>query len=184
VDWQVNRRTLHGQDIRFRWKDGAPGEMRVRLPLLGDHQALNAATALTALRTARDHGVKLSQTALLRGLRHVIWPGRFETLQTNPLLIIDSAHNPDSAAKLRQTVETYLPGEPVFLVFGAFPCVKRVYATQSTHPRAAIAGDLAALAESKGVEATPRLPLEDALAAALADAASVWGKLHKGADGV
>jgi dihydrofolate synthase/folylpolyglutamate synthase len=79
----------------------------------------------------------------------VEWPGRFEVLQRYPPVVIDSAHNRDSARKLRLALDDYFPGKPVTLVFGAsedkdisgmfaelMPRVETVIATQSFHPRA------------------------------------------------
>jgi folylpolyglutamate synthase/dihydropteroate synthase len=36
-----------------------------------------------------------------------------------PPVIFDSAHNQDSFAKLRETLEAYFPNRPVYLIFGA-----------------------------------------------------------------
>jgi dihydrofolate synthase/folylpolyglutamate synthase len=113
----------------------------------------------------------------------VIWPGRFEVLRSQPPVIVDSAHNRDSAMRLRQAIDDYLPGWPVVLLYGAsedkdiegmfealMPRVDQVIATQSIHPRAAKPSDLAALAEKHGRPAQALVPLEDALEVALAQA--------------
>jgi dihydrofolate synthase/folylpolyglutamate synthase len=157
-----------------------PGPLRLRIPLLGSHQTQNAAVAAAALEEAARQGLPLSPDALQTGFARVRWPGRFEILQREPLLVIDSAHNRDSGRRLRQTLDDYLPGRPVTLLFGAsadkdipgmfaelLPRVSRVFATQSIHPRAALAADLAALAHQFGCPARAILPLEDALTAAL-----------------
>jgi dihydrofolate synthase/folylpolyglutamate synthase len=158
----------------------AAGPLRLHIPLLGSHQAQNAAVAAATLAEAQRQGLALSPDAVQTGLARVRWPGRFEILQREPLLIIDSAHNRDSGRRLRQTLDDYLPGRPVTLLFGAsadkdipgmftelLPRVSRLFTTQSIHPRAALAGDLAALAHRFGCPARAILPLEDALAAAL-----------------
>jgi len=97
--------------------------------------------------------------------------------------VIDSAHNPFSAMKLRQAMDDYFPGLPIVLVFGAsadkdiegmfkelLPRVWRVITTQSTHPRAIDANDLVELAHRFGRPAQAILPIEDALAVALSEA--------------
>ena len=61
-------------------------------------------------------GLPVSEAAIREGFSRVDWPGRFEVLQRNPMLVIDSAHNRDSALKLRLTLDDYLPGKPVILV--------------------------------------------------------------------
>ena len=156
------------------------GPLRLRVPLLGGHQAQNAATAAAALAEAVRQGLRVAPEALAQGFAEVRWPGRFEILQNDPLLIIDSAHNRDSARRLRETLDDYLPGKPVTLLFGAsadkdipgifaelLPRVSRVVTTQSVHPRAALASELAELAQGMGCPARAVMPLEDALAAAL-----------------
>jgi dihydrofolate synthase / folylpolyglutamate synthase len=60
------------------------------IPLLGEHQAVNAVTALAALELA---GVDLAEEAIREGLKKTCWPGRLEVLKEDPLVIIDAAHN-------------------------------------------------------------------------------------------
>lgn len=122
---------------------------RFHIPLLGFHQIQNAATAFATLEIVKGMGVNISDEEIYRGFAKVNWPGRFEVLSKKPLLVIDSAHNRESALRLRQTVDDYFPGKPVTLVFGAsedkdidgmllelLPRMNNVVATKSTHPRA------------------------------------------------
>jgi dihydrofolate synthase/folylpolyglutamate synthase len=154
--------------------------VRLSIPLLGFHQVQNAATAYAALQIARGQGLAISEEAIAQGFAATQWPGRFEVMRRNPPVIVDSAHNRDSALKLRLALDDYLPGLPVILVFGAsedkdvagmfaelLPRVKRVIATQSIHPRAMEAEKLVDLAHQAGVPAQVVLPLEDALIRAL-----------------
>ena len=39
------------------------------------------------------------------GLLKAKWPGRFEKISDNPMVIIDGAHNPDAASRLRETID-------------------------------------------------------------------------------
>lgn len=134
--------------------------LHVRLPLLGSHQLSNAVTAFGALQIIGEHGFKVNSQQFRRGFSTVHWPGRFEILQESPPIIVDSAHNPDSAQKLRKTIDDYLPGKGIVLIFGAsedkdvegmfkslLPGVRLVIATQSTHPRALETEKIVAIAE-------------------------------------
>ena len=154
--------------------------VRLTIPLLGYHQVENAATAYTVLQVARSRGVRISEEEILQGFASVKWPGRFEFLRRNPPVVIDSAHNGDSALKLRLALDDYLPGVPIVLVFGAsedkdihsmfvemLPRVRYMIATQSEHPRAIEAGKLVEMAHQFGTKAMAVLPLEDALEKAL-----------------
>lgn len=154
--------------------------VRLNIPLLGYHQVENAATAYAAMQVARVNGLPLSEADIRRGFAQVQWPGRFEVLQSYPPVIIDSAHNRDSALKLRMALDDYYPGLPVVLVFGAsedkdiagmfaelMPRVRQVVATQSIHPRAVEPGTLVELAHRYGKPAKAVVPVEDALEEAI-----------------
>lgn len=152
----------------------------LEIPLLGYHQVENAATAYTALQVAGLECCRISEAQLQQGFRQVKWPARFELLRRNPPLIVDSAHNRDSALKLRLTLDDYFPGKPVILVFGAsedkditgmfdelVPRVERIIATQSIHPRAIEPGTLVQMAHQRGCPAKMVMPVEQALQTAL-----------------
>ena len=161
----------------------ANSAVKLTIPLLGEHQVENAAVAYAALQTAASRGLRLDQEALQRGFAQVSWPGRFEILQREPPVIVDSAHNRDSARKLAKTLETYFPDREVILVFGASedkdisgmlaeltPRVRQVIFTQSFHPRAIRPEELTQLALPFGKPTQIVPAVEDALQVALAQA--------------
>lgn len=101
---------------RFVWSDGGRF-WTLRLPLLGRHQQQNAAVAFLALETLRREGLPLSDGAVVEGLGKVHWPGRFQIWQRKPWIVLDSAHNPGSAAALRVALEEIFPhGRKHFLI--------------------------------------------------------------------
>jgi len=180
-----------GQQLEV-WSAGSNGKesspIELTIPLLGDHQLVNAATAYAALMVARENGIEVSIPGIKEGFRSVQWPGRFEILQQDPAMIIDSAHNQDSAQKLHNVLQDYFPGQKVVLVFGASedkdisgmlselkPAVHQIVATKSTHPRAADPEDLAALAEKLNIKAVTCSSVEDAMTEAerLADGSKI-----------
>ena len=92
----------------------------VEISLPGRHQARNLAVALSVLRLL-EISSEISQVdteALYRSIRETKWPGRMEVIKTEPLTIIDGAHNPDGAAILSESVDRYLVGKKINLVFG------------------------------------------------------------------
>ena len=180
-----------GQQLEV-WSAGSYGkvssQVELSIPLLGDHQLVNAATAYAALMVARENGIEVSVPGIKEGFRSVQWPGRFEILQQDPAMIIDSAHNQDSAQKLHIVLQDYFPGQKVVLVFGASedkdisgmlgelkPAVHQIVATKSSHPRAADPEDLAALAEKLNIKAVASSSVEDAMTEAerLADGSRI-----------
>jgi dihydrofolate synthase/folylpolyglutamate synthase len=122
-DYQYKQlgRTLQGQNLLVWHKSDQTSEdglassgngsdkepMQLTIPLLGVHQLENAATAYAALQVARQNGIQVTNLGISQGFQSVNWPGRFEILQHDPPVIIDSAHNRDSAKKLRAVLEDY-----------------------------------------------------------------------------
>ena len=154
--------------------------LRLHIPLLGYHQVENAATAYAALQVARDSGIVISEADIKKGFAEVFWPGRFEVLRRSPPVVIDSAHNRDSALKLRLAIDDYFPGKKVILIFGAsedkdvqgmyaelLPRVQQVINTESIHPRAMRVIELVELAHRFGKPTLAILPVERALIEAL-----------------
>ncbi len=180
VRYEALSHSLDGQSLRV-W-NARNAALEVRIPLLGAHQVLNAAVAAAALWTARREGLALSEDAIRRGFATVKWPGRFEVVRREPPVVLDSAHNVDSARKLAQTVKEYFPGWPVVLITGASEDkdivqmlmiwnslldLRGVVVTRAAHPRALEAGQLLERAAQAGVEAEAVMPVEAALARAL-----------------
>ncbi len=164
-DWlySAGARSMQGQNV-FIWpareqslmdayvESGGSEEWappKYQIPLLGYHQVTNAAVAYAALQTGHDRGLKIREEAIRSGFQEVSWPGRFDILRLEPALIVDAAHNRDSALKLRIALDDYFPGQPVILIFGAsadkdiegmltelLPRVSRLIVTRSEHQRA------------------------------------------------
>jgi dihydrofolate synthase/folylpolyglutamate synthase len=93
---------------------------RLTLPLLGPHQAQNAAVALAGLDLLAElePGLAVSRDDVVRGFARLRWPARVEVLGQNPWLVIDGAHNAASAAALAETLQTCFPPAPRTLIFG------------------------------------------------------------------
>ena len=176
--------TLEGQTFSI-WRAGEESEAEtLRIPLLGPHQVDNAATAYVALQVARQEGLKISDEAIRRGFAHTQWPARFEVLSRGPKpVVVDSAHNPDAAVKLQETLDEFFPDQHIWLIFGVSEDkdidgilsalagrVEKIYCAKAPHPRAMEADALAAKARSLGkpVDAIPNVG--DALETALAEA--------------
>lgn len=173
--------SLEGQTLQV-WDTTQPSSQPVQLqiPLLGDHQLENTATAYAALRVANEHGLPLSVESIQKGFKDVDWPGRFEVLRRDPPVVVDAAHNRDSARRLMLTLKTYFKDWPVVLVFGAsedkdisgmlaelMQNVDQVIFTRSYHPRAIEPESLVALVQGYGKSAVVVPAVEDALERAL-----------------
>ncbi len=73
------------------------------LGLMGPHQTCNAACAVGVMRQ-----LKISEAGVARGLESTVWPGRFEILSEEPLIVLDGAHNPAGTKKLVETWRAFL----------------------------------------------------------------------------
>ena len=148
--------TLDGQEFVFtNPAEGQEGDPSYFIPLLGTFQVLNAVTAYAALDNIRSRGFPLDEEDIKRGLETTVWPARFEIARREPPVIFDSAHNPASMRKLRETLNSFFPDLPLILVFGIsedkqlegmfqeiLPRTSHLITTQADHPRAMEAGEL------------------------------------------
>ena len=88
---------------------------RCELPVLGPHQAGNAAIAIGLVESS---GAEVTPVDVREALRHVRLPGRIEIVHRRPWIIVDSAHNPLSARALAEGLRP-LRARRTLLVFGA-----------------------------------------------------------------
>jgi dihydrofolate synthase / folylpolyglutamate synthase len=173
--------SLDGQSLRlssFRFPSSTPHHsLELTIPLLGAHQIENAAIAYTALKTS---GIAISDEAIQQGFAQAKWPARFEVLRREPPVVIDSAHNRDSARRLRETLDEYFPEIPVILIFCALedkditgmleelkPRLECVVATRADHPRAPSAEWIAEQVTKVGIPVEAVAPVSNALERAL-----------------
>ena len=151
--WRALGHDDRGQSLLVR---DFENEYRISMPLLGDHQQENAATAIAALSVLRQKGWHISDADVLDGFADLRWPGRMEELGRRPLVIADGAHNGDSARRLRETLLKYFEFGKVVLVVGVsadknvediaselLPLASTVILTKSRHMRAAEPADIA-----------------------------------------
>jgi dihydrofolate synthase / folylpolyglutamate synthase len=180
--WEPGEADLTGQSFGLRHAQDDTST-QLRLPLLGQHQLANAATAVAAIWALGEHGVHVPEPALRDGLQAVRWPGRLEILSREPLVVVDGAHNGDSARKLvaalrglggSKRLVVILGGSPDHLtpeLLGALlPAAERAIATQSQHPRAAETAWIRARAAELGLHLEDGGTVAQALELALADA--------------
>ena len=133
------------------------------IPLLGRHQIVNATVALAALGVLRSQRWTISPPAMERGLREVRWLARMELLSREPLVVVDGAHNGESAQRLQAALQEWFPDRKWALVFGAssdkdlagmldalVPISSRVILTRAHSRRAADVERLSELAAARG----------------------------------
>lgn len=178
VPYQKISSTLNGQEFQIAPEAQTP----YGLPLLGEHQIINAATAITALRVAQQRGLPINDAAIRAGLLNVQWPGRLEILTREPLLVVDGAHNSHSAQRLAAALREVFQHDRWTLVIGIsadkdaaaildalLPIAARVIVTRARNIRAAEVDTLSQRVADRGVEPTPASHVDTALDIALTD---------------
>ncbi|MBQ8801764.1 MAG: bifunctional folylpolyglutamate synthase/dihydrofolate synthase [Clostridium sp.] len=109
---ELHESGLTGQTLSYRHRKN------LRLRLIGTYQYRNAAVALDAVDVLKGRGFDISERAVTEGFAKVVWPGRFEVLRQEPLVIVDGAHNPNGVEELAKCLNTYLPGKKVTFMMG------------------------------------------------------------------
>lgn len=69
--------------------------------LLGDHQVENASTAIASTLILKNHGYKINNKLISKGIKETSWPGRLELINyNNKKIILDGSHNISGSKKL------------------------------------------------------------------------------------
>ncbi len=173
--------SAEGQEFRIRTPRAT---YEARLPLAGRHQLDNAATAMVACEElAARRGIDFAEAHVRAGLASVTWPCRLEVLKRAPLLIVDGAHNGDSAKRMVAALPEYFGATRATLIFGTLagkdveamaaavaPIAESVYAPAWPHARAAGPRELVDAFRPRGVPATSWGDVAQAVDAAMASA--------------
>jgi dihydrofolate synthase/folylpolyglutamate synthase len=136
------------------------------IALSGAYQLENGMVAIAALRPFYERYPQMTLQTIKQGLASVQWDGRLQIVFDEPdlpALLVDSAHNPDSAAKLADALQDDYEYERLWLIFGApmdkaipnmmetlFPLAQQVIVSAAEHPRAATPEALADQAAELG----------------------------------
>ena len=93
---------------------------KYEIPLAGVYQKENAVVALNALKVLDTLGFASTPEQKKAGMKHTVWNGRFTVLCTEPLFVVDGAHNPAAADMLEDSVRKYFKGRKLFFIMGVF----------------------------------------------------------------
>lgn len=159
----------------------------VHTDLLGDFQAENIITAMTAVRLMQQSGWNVNESICIEALKNVKQAtglrGRWDWIQTEPNVILDVAHNPDGiAAVVDQLTHINLKNSNLHIVIGfvadkdvaqalaLLPQSAIYYFTQARVPRAMPVAQLQETASASGKQGSSYASIEEATAAALSQA--------------
>lgn len=162
VDLSVLDGTIDGFSYR--------GRTGLSSGLSGDFQLVNAASALDAVDVLQAAGWSISEEAVEQGLKCVSWPGRFEVVSEEPLVIFDGGHNVAGMEALVRALDGCYPNHHRIVLTGVladkdYPNMADLLATAADeivtitppNPRALSADDYACVLLSCGEEDGRRL---------------------------
>jgi dihydrofolate synthase/folylpolyglutamate synthase len=135
---------------RFDLKSGDNFYKQLYTPLVGRHQAKNAAVAICLLDQIKGKfGFKIEKGHVRKGLADANLPGRFQVLSRNPYIILDGAQNRASAKALRAACNEIFKKKCSCIVLGVSadkdveaiirelsPLAERIIFTRADSPRA------------------------------------------------
>jgi dihydrofolate synthase/folylpolyglutamate synthase len=144
------------------------------LGLKGEHQKQNAACAVEAAHLLSDIGFKIGDVK--KALARTEWAGRLETLQSDPTVVIDGAHNLAGAEMLARYIRTEIPKDNAVLMLGVLdgkdvagmcrtlvPLFREVICVRAPSERSASPKDVAATARAFGSDVHVAEDVETAL---------------------
>jgi dihydrofolate synthase / folylpolyglutamate synthase len=152
----------------------------VFVPLHGAHQGDNAAIALAAVEGF--FGSALEDDLVREAFAKVSVPGRLEIMGRRPLVVLDAAHNPDGARAATATlIEDFGVGRKRILVLGLLQGrdigemldaldaqgAGALLVCEPDWPRRIPAGEIVAVAHSRGIAAETFTSIDAAIANAL-----------------
>ena len=137
----------------------------INLPLLGECQRENCAVAVASLEILAE--MLEFEPEFKKGLEVVSWPARFQKISSDPLVVIDGAHNPAAARALLKTLRENYAKHQIGFIFGFLedkdsiefvrvlkPLVSRAWAVSIDAPRGTTAVQTAGQIRAAGVEPT------------------------------
>lgn len=119
-DFQLLDRTIDKQNrALIDVKTASKLWRQIPVVLRGPHQASNATIALAVIDELRQQCWAISDEAVISGLLNLSWPARVEVLSEKPTVILDAAHNWESAKALVSAIAEMNSIRKRILVFAA-----------------------------------------------------------------
>lgn len=91
-------------------------DLPIELSLSGKYQIGNAMTAIEAARALKK-SLGITDQDIKNGLKNSHWKCRFEIFDTNPVVVLDGAHNSHGIEALMESVELYFGDKKKIFVF-------------------------------------------------------------------
>lgn len=147
----------------FTWQNEDKVIHDLSISMYGKHQTENASLALMAADLLqKEHSLQITEQHLREGLKKAHWPGRFEMISSNPVVILDGAHNEEGIAALAAELAKRYHNRSIKIIFSALgdkrldkmvakldDIADKIIFVTFVHPRATTAGNLYSLSTSE-----------------------------------
>jgi dihydrofolate synthase/folylpolyglutamate synthase len=160
---KTNYRRISGS---FDWQEykikGQLKQYSVITHLPGIFQGMNIALAINAIEQLQMNGVFISEKSINIGIENTKNPGRMEIVSTEPIILLDGAHNITGIKALEQTIKKDFVYDKLILIIGILadknikkmlkeiiPIADEIIVTQSKNKRAMDAEKLNDLIKNK-----------------------------------
>ncbi len=91
----------------------------IQLVMQGNFQPINAALAIATLDILKHHyKISITQNSVRQGLGQLVFPGRMEIMQREPLVMIDGAHNQHKMQALVDSLKKLYGKKKIWVVLG------------------------------------------------------------------
>ncbi|MBN1787325.1 MAG: bifunctional folylpolyglutamate synthase/dihydrofolate synthase [Sedimentisphaerales bacterium] len=108
----------HGPHTRICLTTPTSRFEHLRVPLPGEHQALNCGLAIAMLDMLKAGGYEIDDAKATEGLKDIKMLGRMEIVHEDPRILIDAAHNAASIRALVQAIGQHVPYDSMVVIFG------------------------------------------------------------------
>lgn len=98
--------------------NGRGRELDLEIRMAGQHQQINLTAAIAVLDALKESGYQLPDSCIQEAATHICVPGRVETLLADPLLVVDGAHNGESARVLADSIKRHFRYRRCIMVLG------------------------------------------------------------------
>ena len=142
--------------------------------LVGSHQTKNISLSIKTCEILNRYFKKnISDKSITKSLTNISWPARFQILSSNPLKIVDVAHNLASIKNLITNIENFYPNKKFNILIGMLrdkkpvqclslllPISKKIYFFDLEHERSFKYSDIIKKFKSKKIVKGNNINLE------------------------
>jgi dihydrofolate synthase/folylpolyglutamate synthase len=149
IDKNNWKRTAHNTNHQDFFIHGSFKEYHVSTAQLGLYQGENIALSIATIEQLQLQGTYFADQTIETGIKDAFNPGRMEIIQTDPILLLDGAHNPAGMKMLTNSLSEDFTFQNLIFVLGTLkdkaitkmlsniiPLANHIVITQAQTPRA------------------------------------------------